>query len=117
MLRNHRGPRVAVTAKAIVISAIAGGDLAAWRSTDGGRTWSAAVTINSRTKSAEEGLHAMEAGPDGRIYAAWLDDREHGKQLWMSVSTDGGATWQGGPQGVRIAGRDDLRVLPTHRSR
>src|SRR5689334_3567809 len=40
-LGRHRGPRVVVAGKAIVVSAIpALGDLFSWRSTDGGRTWS-----------------------------------------------------------------------------
>src|SRR5690349_18097886 len=43
MIRRHRGPRVAIAGKTIVVTAIAG-DLYSWRSTDGGRTWSKAVT-------------------------------------------------------------------------
>lgn len=100
-LGRHRGPRVAITPSAIVISAVAGtkmpkgsdGELKAWRSTDGGKTWSAGVTINDRPNAAREGLHAMAAGPDGRLFAAWLDDRESGKKLYGAWSSDGGATW------------------------
>src|SRR5271165_5312282 len=40
-LGRHRGPRVVIAGAAIIVSAIpAQGDLFAWRSTDGGRTWS-----------------------------------------------------------------------------
>ncbi len=43
LLGRHRGPRVVISGNAIVVSAIGSerGDLLAWRSTDGGRTWSA----------------------------------------------------------------------------
>src|SRR5713226_10590740 len=69
-LGRHRGPRVAITPSAIVISAVGGtkmppgadGDLKAWRSTDGGKTWSGSVVINDAPASAREGLHSMVAG-------------------------------------------------------
>ncbi len=96
-LGRHRGPRVAITRSGIVISAIADGDLKAWRSTDGGKTWSTGVTINDKPSAAREGLHAMVAGPDGRLFAAWLDDRADefggGKKLDGAWSSDGGVTW------------------------
>src|SRR4051812_14587888 len=46
VLSHHRGPRIAITPSAIVISAVAGtklptgsdGDLKTWRSTDSGKT-------------------------------------------------------------------------------
>src|SRR6478672_11964620 len=41
LLGRHRGPRVVITGNTIIVSAIAtGSDLHAWRSTDGGRSWS-----------------------------------------------------------------------------
>jgi len=100
-LGRHRGPRVAFSGSAIVISAISGkmgmgkdGDLLAYRSTDGGRTWSAPVRVNDVESSAREGLHTMVAGPDGMLFAAWLDLRMKGTRLYGSVSRDGGLTWQ-----------------------
>jgi hypothetical protein len=98
-LGRHRGPRIAITRSAIVISAVVGtktppgsdGDLKAWRSTDGGKTWSSGVAINDKTAAAREGLHAMAAGPDGRLFAAWLDDRDGRKKLYSATSTDGAA--------------------------
>ena len=98
-LGNHRGPRLAITDKAIVVTAIYGekgrgadGDLLAFRSTDGGQTWSKSIRINDRPGAAREGLHAMAADGDF-LYAVWLDDRDGGKTLYGSSSTDGGATW------------------------
>jgi hypothetical protein len=100
-LGMHRGPRIAMTPSAIVISAVYGakgrgadGDLLAFRSTDGGATWSKGVRVNDRAAAAREGLHAMAA--DGEfVYAVWLDDRDGGKELYGASSSDGGATWSG----------------------
>ncbi len=91
-LGRHRGPRIAITPSAIVISAVVG-NLKAWRSTDGGKTWSAGVTINDQPGAAREGLHAMVAGADGRLFATWLDLRKKGTRLYGATSTDGGVTW------------------------
>jgi hypothetical protein len=99
-LGRHRGPRIAIAPKSIVISAIAGelgggkdGDLIAWRSSDGGETWSKGVRVNDVAASAREGLHAMAAGGNGLVYASWLDLREKGTKLYGAWSLDGGATW------------------------
>ena len=95
MLGRHRGPRVAIAGKAILVSAIATeSDLVCWRSTDGGKTWSKPVAINDRAKSAREGLQAMAADAEGHVAAVWLDDRiANGKRLWGAFSDDAGATW------------------------
>jgi photosystem II stability/assembly factor-like uncharacterized protein len=98
-LGRHRGPRIALTRDSIVISAIVGekgggadGDVMSWRSTDKGRTWSAAVPVNDVPGAAREGLHAM-AGRDGILFATWLDLRSQGTKLYGSVSRDGGRSW------------------------
>ena len=95
LLGRHRGPRVVITGNTILVSAIAtGSDLHAWRSTDGGHTWSKPIIINDQPTAAREGLHAMAADADGHLAAAWLDDRlPGGKRLWGAFSNDGGATW------------------------
>jgi photosystem II stability/assembly factor-like uncharacterized protein len=92
-LGRHRGPRIAFTPTAIVVSAINGADLLTWFSTDEGRTWKSGSVVNDIPKAAREGLHAMAARPDGLLYAAWLDDRTGAKQLFGAHSTDNGATW------------------------
>ena len=111
-LGRHRGPRVAITPSAIVISAVVAnaapahagpgphkhvaptsGDLKAWRSTDGGATWSGGVSINDVPASAREGLHSMSSGGSGLVFATWLDLRSKGTRLYGASSKDGGATW------------------------
>jgi hypothetical protein len=107
-LSRHRGPRIAFSGSAIVITAVTGrtlaegphahglpadGNLTAWRSSDGGKTWSKGVTINDAAGAAQEGLHGLAADDKGRLFAAWLDKRGGGTQLYGSYSNDGGATW------------------------
>ena len=89
---RQRGPRVVMLKDAIVISAIAN-DLISWRSTNGGKTWHRAGTVNDVRGAAREGLHAMAADPSGKLFAVWLDLRAKGTQLYGSRSADGGETW------------------------
>ena len=97
MLGRHRGPRVAILSNAVVITAVAGADheLLAWRSTDRGKTWSAATRINDVPKAANEGLHAMTVDARDNLLVVWLDlrGRAKGKRLEGSRSIDGGRTW------------------------
>ena len=96
----RRGPRVVITSHAVIVSAVVGdkgkgvdGDLLAWSSSDGGRTWSAPVHVNDAAGAAREGLHAMAAHGD-TAFAAWLDLRTPGgTTLYGASSTDGGRTW------------------------
>ncbi len=99
-LGMRRGPRVAWTKEALVVSAIVGekgggadGDLWAWRSTDDGRTWSRGVMVNNVPASAREGLHGMAAAADGLVFLVRLDLRSAGTKLYGAVSRDAGASW------------------------
>ena len=98
-LGRHRGPRVAISGKTIVVSAICGEtipakeELMAWRSTDGGNTWSKPTIINDSPAAAREGLHAITVGPNGQLAAVWLDLREKGTRLYGSYSNDAGVSW------------------------
>ncbi len=99
-LGMRRGPRIAVTKDAIVVTAIAGekgrgadGDVMSWRSVDHGATWSAPTRVNDVAASAREGLHSLAAGGRNTLFATWLDLREKGTRLYGSVSKDGGRTW------------------------
>ena len=99
-LGMRRGPRIAVAGKTLVISAIGGplgkgkdGDLQAWHSIDGGKSWQGPTRVNDEEAAAREGLHAMAAGPKGELACAWLDLRTKGSKIFAGTSTDGGATW------------------------
>lgn len=99
-LGMRRGPRLAVTKDTIVVTAIGGelgggrdGDLYAWRSIDGGKTWQVPARVNDVDASAREGLHGMAAGPVGELHCVWLDLRNKRTELTGSRSDDGGRTW------------------------
>jgi hypothetical protein len=99
-LGMRRGPRVAATDKAVVVTAVGGKlgkgrdeDLLAWRSEDGGVNWKGPATINSVTASAREGLHHTVAAPDGTFYTIWLDLRAKRTQVYGASSRDG-ETWR-----------------------
>src|SRR5260370_5749783 len=51
-LGMHRGPRIAITPSAVVISAVPDGKLLASRSTDRGITWSEGVVVNDSPTAA-----------------------------------------------------------------
>ena len=108
-LSRHRGPRIAFADGAIVITAVVGskpeegghahglpsdGDLLAWRSENGGKTWSRGKAINDVPASATEGLHALASDGRNALFAVWLDKRgAKGTKLYAARSTDGGVTW------------------------
>jgi hypothetical protein len=100
-LGMRRGPRIAATSQAVMIAAIAGaqgkgadGDVVAWRSTDGGQTWSGPRRVSDIDGSAREGLHALAAGPKGELYCVWNDNRETGRMaIFGARSDDGGLSW------------------------
>lgn len=99
-LGMRRGPRIAVSQGSLVITAIGGqkgkgqdGDLLAWRSADGGESWSGPSRVNDVAASAREGLHAMTVAPDGSFWCVWLDLRSKKTELYAARSRDGGASW------------------------
>jgi hypothetical protein len=109
LLTHHRGPRIALSGKTIVISAITSktasldahahgagpdGDLFVWRSTDGGKTWAQAVRVNDVLNAPNEALHTLAADAKGNLFLAWLDHRTgKGTTLYGARSADAGATW------------------------
>jgi hypothetical protein len=99
-LGMRRGPRIAVANDAVCIAVIGGqqgkgrdGDVLAFRSADGGGTWTGPVHVNDVAASAREGLHAMAADPNGTLACVWLDLRNRRTEVMASTSTDGGAKW------------------------
>ena len=96
MVGRRRGPRIVAHGDRLTVTAIAG-ELFAFHSKDGGKTWMGPAMINDVRRSAREGLDGLTVAPDGRLFAVWLDLRalESGgrTQLFSSESSDGGATW------------------------
>ncbi|HZE73576.1 MAG TPA: sialidase family protein [Pyrinomonadaceae bacterium] len=87
-------------------------DLYLSSSRDHGQTFGAPVKVNDDTKPAVHGMHSLAIGDDGRIYVAWLDERnitpikdmkmdakteghhmESNRELFVSSSSDGGHTF------------------------
>ena len=100
-LGMRRGPRIAATKDAIVVTAVGGkqgkgkdGDVLAWRSTDAGKSWHGPVRVNDKADSAREGLHAMASGEDGSIWCVWLDLRDKKSEIYCARSANGGETWE-----------------------
>jgi hypothetical protein len=82
-------------------------------SRDGGQSFGEAVKVNDDSKPGVHGMHSLAVGEDGRVYVAWLDERdidaaqdadahasmkmpmhgEHNRELFFSYSTDGGRTF------------------------
>jgi len=70
------------------------------RSTDGGKTFSPAININSDAALGPAG-HAFQSvtvDGKGRIYVTWIDERnkkpaDRGAEIWLSVSTNEGRTF------------------------
>lgn len=96
MLGMRRGPRITAVNDNLVVTAPAGKNLWAWRSSNRGESWSHPVRVNDFMDTAAEGLHAM-AGSEGEIICAWLDNRK-GMALYESSTTDGGESWSQGRQ-------------------
>ena len=94
-LRMRRGPRVAATDSAVVVTAIShrDGNVHSWISADQGATWKQGPRLNEAENSAREGLHAMIGDGRGFVVAAWLDLRNGGTELWSRTSPDAGTTW------------------------
>ena len=44
-------------------------------SSDGGKTFAAPVKVNDDVAPASHGMHSLAIGADGRIFMAWLDER------------------------------------------
>lgn len=80
------------------------GDVRFARSLDGGRTFSAPVTVNDDRAPVSHRFDALTVTPDGRIHLLWLDKRDSsaaqksgekypGISLYHAVSTDRGASF------------------------
>jgi len=86
-----------------------GTDLYFSASQDEGKTFGAAVKVNDDSVPSTHGMHSLAISNDGRIYAAWLDERnvpvpkpsthagghhmESNRELFVAYSVDGGKTF------------------------
>lgn len=77
-------------------------------SNDRGQSFASEVKVNDDQEPGAHGMHSLAVAKDGRIYAAWLDERnvhqpkpstkaeghhmESNRELYLSYSTDGGRT-------------------------
>lgn len=91
-LGRRRGPRVAAHGDNVTVT-VNTKDLLAFSSNDAGRTWTGPVVINDVPESAREGLHDLAGGPDGLLFATWLDLRLGKMTLFAAESADAGRTW------------------------
>lgn len=107
-VRNENPPKVAVAFNGDVYVCWANerarwkGNIRFARSTDGGKSFSPSITINSDAEKEPTG-HAFQSvavDKTGRIYVAWIDERnkkagDRGAEIWMSQSIDAGKTFSG----------------------
>ena len=86
-----------------------GTDLYVSVSHDQGKSFAPAVKVNDDKLPGAHGMHSLAVANDGKIYAAWLDERnvrapqpskhagghhmESNRELFISYSTDGGKTF------------------------
>ncbi|TFW10023.1 exo-alpha-sialidase [Oxalobacteraceae bacterium OM1] len=82
------------------------GDIRFARSTDGGKTFSAPVTVHADREVTVHSFESMVVDRSGRIVVAWIDGRDAaaakrkgeryaGSAVYYAVSADGGANFQG----------------------
>jgi hypothetical protein len=74
------------------------------RSTDGGRTFAAPVTVHTDRQEITHRFDALAVNRAGQLFIAWIDKRDavaaagkpyQGAALYYAVSDDGGATFRG----------------------
>ncbi len=108
MVRNENPPKVAVGHNGEVYVCWGSergrwkGDIRFARSTDGGKTFSPAVSLNSDAggEPAGHAFQSMAVDSKGSVYVAWIDERhkkkeDRGGEIWMNISRDGGTTFSG----------------------
>jgi hypothetical protein len=78
-------------------------------SRDGGKTFTPPVKVNDDAQPAVHGMHSLTVGANGRVYLAWLDERniihpqssstagghhmESNREVFLTFSDDGGQTF------------------------
>ena len=68
----------------------------AYRSTDGGDSWTFAATMIQLTPGSQCSDSVVQYSPDGsRVYFAYMDIKDDDFDILVSYSDDNGATWHG----------------------
>lgn len=99
-LGNHRGPRIAFTANAIIITAGIGpadqqygpNTLRSWRSLDAGKTWTPGPDL-STPGTGGMGFQAIASDGNAALWAAWIGPRNGHPTLFAAHSEDAGLNW------------------------
>ena len=68
------------------------------KSSDGGRTWTAPMRVNSDTGGASQSDPALALDSANNIYIAWVDSRGGGTDIYFSRSSDGGLSFSANPR-------------------
>ncbi|MCR4299576.1 MAG: glycoside hydrolase [Gallionella sp.] len=87
------------------------GDIRFSRSTDGGKSFSAPITVNDNREIISHRFDSMAVNDKGHVYIAWLDKRDQsaadkkgekytGSAIYYAMSDDGGASFR---RNVKIA--------------
>ncbi|QXD15065.1 glycoside hydrolase [Rhodocaloribacter litoris] len=84
------------------------------RSTDGGRTFEPALSVNSDAgdRPSSHTFHDLAVGPDGTVYIAWLDGRARDAMRAETATTNRSGVPAPGTHGSHDPGRHDHAVLP-----
>ena len=99
-LGNHRGPRMAFTTNAIVITAGVGpadqpygpNTIRSWRSTDGGKSFIPGPDI-SKPGSGGMGFQTLASDGNQRLFVAWIGPDSGAPRLFIAHSEDAGLSW------------------------
>ena len=105
-VRNENPPKVAFGPKGEIYVCWANergkwkGNVRFGRSTDGGKTFAPALTLNSdgANEPAGHAFQSLTVDKQGRVYVAWIDERnkqkeDRGGEIWLAVSSDGGKSF------------------------
>lgn len=106
VVRNENPPKVMVAPNGDVDVCWASergrwkGDIRFARSTDSGKTFAPAITLNSDAADEPAGHAFQSIAVDARgcVFVAWIDERnkqpeDRGAEIWLSTSEDGGKTF------------------------
>ncbi len=94
---------------------VTGDDVVYRRSTDRGITWSVPLKVSANAAAATSGVLALDAA--GNPYVAYTSQNGSTGEIWVTRSTDHGATFQP-PARVSVAGRNaDLPAIAVDANR